>query len=177
MTLKTMGRSELTFDIKMQYHYEIIKDNSFDGAISLIRFFDVKEPFKKYSFNQEYTLIGNDYYWLQVAPRDQRIWLTVLISPDHEVLQYYFDITKGNTIQKEDASFIDMYLDLLVHPSGQYLILDEDELQNAYDQNIISQLDVYETYAIMCDLINQLNPSKMEAFSLSYFKKLHPKLK
>lgn len=168
-----MKRLEFGFKAKTQYAHHLIKEDQFEGDISLIRFYDVEEEMIRTAFDQDYKLIADDHFWLQIAPSNGHTWLTVMINPNHEITQYYFDITKINNINEENSSFIDLYLDLLVHPNGRYLILDEDELHEACDQGIISQKEVYEASGYLCDLINSLDTKKMEAFALKHFHQLY----
>ena len=57
---------------------------------------------------------------------------------DGKLLYYYCDIIDYEYDEKEDAyTFIDLLVDIKFYPTGQVEYLDFDELQKAYDENMI----------------------------------------
>jgi len=63
------------------------------------------------------------YYW-----RNQPYNLYVWRDQEGSYLGSYFNIVKNTCITDEVVSFEDLILDIMVLPSGEFFILDEDEL-------------------------------------------------
>ncbi len=54
-------------------------------------------------------------------------------------LQYYFDINIKNITQKGNARTVDLCLDVLALPSGEYELVDEDDLMFALESEQITK--------------------------------------
>lgn len=75
-----------------------------------------------------------------------------MYNQNKEIIEWYFDISKEigseNGVSYED----DLYLDVVVNPDGEIILLDEDELKEALDRLEISKEDYDMAYneAIIC---------------------------
>ncbi|PGO25378.1 DUF402 domain-containing protein [Bacillus cereus] len=69
------------------------------------------------------------YYWRN-RPYNLYVWR----DQDGSYLGSYFNIVKNTYITDGVVSFEDLILDIMVLPSGEYFILDEDELQEPLEQ-------------------------------------------
>ena len=87
-----------------------------------------------------------------------------------ENIEWYFDIArsigKENNIPYED----DLYLDVLVKSNGEIVLLDEDELKEAYERLEITKEEYDEAYKTANDLINKVkgNKEKLRQFTDKY---------
>lgn len=78
------------------------------------------------------TIADNGYCWLQTAAEGEHVWLTSMFDQNGSLVQIYFDITAGNRFDDpENPTFEDLYLDVVVTPSGEICVLDENELEEA----------------------------------------------
>ncbi|HDR4424093.1 TPA: DUF402 domain-containing protein [Bacillus cereus] len=69
------------------------------------------------------------YYWSK-RPYNLYVWR----DQDGSYLGSYFNIVKNTCITDEVVSFEDLILDIMVLPSGEFFILDEDELPEPLEQ-------------------------------------------
>ena len=63
-----------------------------------------------------------------------------------------------------------MYLDVVVTPSGDVILLDEDEFKEAYDRKEMTQNEFDEAYKIAYDLMKKLknNKDKLQQYTDNY---------
>jgi predicted RNA-binding protein associated with RNAse of E/G family len=151
----------------------------FEGAIGLIEFLSVTEPFICVYDNKPITVAEKDYYWLQVAPKNQDYWLTVTLSPQGEIVHLYFDITDGNVILENGESwYYDLFLDIVMLPNGALYLLDEDELKQALDENIITLEQYDKAYLSAGNIMRDMkrNPNDLFDFCKKYFQILKSRL-
>ncbi|MCU5097630.1 DUF402 domain-containing protein [Bacillus wiedmannii] len=69
------------------------------------------------------------YYWGN-RPYNLYVWR----DQDGGYLGSYFNIVKNTCITDEVVSFEDLILDIMILPSGEFFILDEDELPESLEQ-------------------------------------------
>lgn len=147
-----------------------IEDDFFKGDIYFYNFIDVKD---KILIPNGKCILDNNYKWLEFYDYSSRIKLTAIYDENNEIIEWYFDIAreigKYNEIPYED----DMYLDVVVTPSGEVLLLDEDELKEAFDRKEMTKKEFDEAYKIANDLIEKLknNKDKLQEYTDKYLNK------
>ena len=77
--------------------------------------------------------------WLQQFPSDKNHSMTVIFDAKGDVVQWYVDICHCNGSDEDKPWMDDLYLDLVLLPSGEIIELDADELEEALSQGIIDQ--------------------------------------
>lgn len=148
--------------IKKRYYQEYINDDHFKGYITYLLLDKVREPLNvKYDLD-EICIADNGYSWIMIFPTSKFYSLTLMINREYEVLQWYFDIVKSIEITIEGIPFInDMYLDYILLPSGRLIIKDEDELNNAFNEGLITNEEynnaVIEGEGLKESIVNKTN--------------------
>jgi predicted RNA-binding protein associated with RNAse of E/G family len=98
---------------------------------------------------KELLLAGNGYKWLMYLPMDEPWCITAFYNPGNELLEWYFDISKGNFLDENGTPCIDdIFLDLVIMPNGNAITIDADELQDALDRCEISREDFDHAYQV-----------------------------
>ena len=144
-----------------------VKDKHFNGEIYFYNFIDVKD---KILIPNGKCIMDNNYKWLEFYAYSSRIKLTAIYDENNEIIEWYFDIAreigKDNGIPYED----DMYLDVVVTPSGDVILLDEDELKEAFDRKEMTKDEYDEAYKIAYDLMEELknNKDKLQEYTDKY---------
>lgn len=106
-------------------------------------------------------LADKGYVWTQHFPKGLNYALTTMFDRKLEVVQWYFDICKGNKINDQGMPYYDdLYLDVVVLPTGEILLLDEDELTDALENNEISKEEYDLAYCEAEKLINDIKNDK-----------------
>jgi len=94
-------------------------------------------------------LAGPGYRWLTYLPLDECWCVTVLYNPDNGLIDWYFDISKGNFLDESRMPCIDdIFLDLVIKPDGRAITIDAEELQEALDDNVITADEFDYAYRI-----------------------------
>lgn len=180
MKIKYLSRPDWARVLKREYYWERIETKQFSGAVSLIHILEVKEPCIMSHGYHSIKITDNGYWWLQIAPKGQNIWCTVMFDEHQQLIQYYFDITKENVISShQDPYFYDLYLDVVLCPDGLIYTLDEDELALAVKEKEITQEESDLAYRIEEELIQKLekNQEGLRQFAEALFEQLRQKIK
>lgn len=139
MQHKDMRRSDWKRILKRDYVADSCCFQGMEGIASLIMIREITQPLTVRNGNHEVTIVDEGISWLQIALRDQYVWVTAMFDPQDRLLQIYFDITNGNHLEpSENPTFEDLYLDIVMEPDGTLYILDRDELDEAYAKEKIS---------------------------------------
>lgn len=147
MKRKHSNRADWLRLIKKEFTLEYIKNNEFDGYVSIIEIEKVREPLIKDMLGRKVLVVDDGYTWLQHVPVNKHYALTTMYNAKKEIVLWYFDITKQNgTDEKGIPYFDDLYLDVIVLPSSEVLLLDEDELETALQKEDISESDYAMAY-------------------------------
>ena len=146
----------------------------FHCVIGLLAINAVTTPLKKTMFGKELVLADKGYRWLQIAPADKPWWLTVMIDPNGNIVQYYYDITDRNILDGENSRFYDLYLDVVVLPDGNATILDTDELDAALKDGIITNTQYKAATATAKQLLQEvpLNLDELEEFVMAVYEEI-----
>ena len=155
---KVMSRSNWPRVIDREYVHMMGNEYDFNGAIGLIYLKNVTEPATKTYDKTRVTIIDSGYYWLQIAPKGENFWLTVMYNQLGEIVQFYYDITDCNTILENGESwFYDLYLDIVMLPDGRLFLLDEDEICRALDKKDITKDQYDKAYLTANEIIKKLD--------------------
>ena len=144
MTLADRGmkRSEFRKLTQTSLKTAKIQLQNFNGNAGILEILETDGVWKVRSSGEDVIIAAPGYKWLQLAPSHGRWWLTVMYSPEDELIQYYFDITKRHYMSDDsEMRFIDMFLDVVMLPDGSYEILDRDEFESAFRSERISEFD------------------------------------
>ncbi|MBR0491828.1 MAG: GNAT family N-acetyltransferase [Clostridia bacterium] len=148
-----------------------ISDDYFSGDIYFYKFIDVKD---KILIPNGKCIMDNNYKWLEFYDYSSKVKLTAIYDENSDIIEWYFDIAreigKDNGIPYED----DLYLDVVVTPSGDVILLDEDELKQAYDRKELTKEEYENAYKEAEQLINKLknNKDKLKEYTDKYLKQM-----
>ena len=143
------------------------RDDYFYGDIYFYKFIDVKD---KILIPNRKCIMDINYKWLEFYDYSSKIKLTAIYDENSEIIEWYFDIAreigKDNGIPYED----DLYLDVVVTPSGEVALLDEDELKEAYNKREMTREEFENAYKEAEKLMNKLknNKDKLKEYTDKY---------
>lgn len=149
------------------YKINSVASNEFTGDVCYYHF---KEVINKITIPNGKCILDNGYKWIEFYDYNSKIKLTAIYDENSQIVEWYFDIArsigKENNVPYED----DLYLDVVVTPIGEIILLDEDELQTAYNRLEVTKKDYdmayNEAYQLMKKLEN--NKDKLEQFTNKY---------
>lgn len=140
MNTKDMKRTHWPRILRKDYIAKDFTTNGRQGQMSLSILRELTAPLTIHYQFGDILIADKDYSWLQVALKDQFVWLTAMYDDQGRLKELYFDITGGNRFDDpENPCFEDMYLDIVVTNDGRVFILDQDELDEALETGAITR--------------------------------------
>lgn len=160
------GTSYAFLDTYVVKYYHI--DDIFSGYISMIKIEKAKQKITVDYEQSDTILIDNGYKCLMFLPDAENWCVSAVYNASNEIIEWYFDITKTNSIDECGVPYYDdLYLDIAVSPDFRIIILDEDELKDALELKEITQSD-YEMALNTCNkVIEEVIPNR--DFLVSFF--------
>lgn len=145
---KTYLRGVNKYELKIYFNLE-------DCYISVKKIIDIKEPF---ILSNGLCIIDNNYYIVEVIPKNENYAMRVFFNNKKEILEYYFDVSLENGVDKEAGIpyYDDLFIDV-TKTKDKVEVLDEDELEEALDNNEISITDFELANKIRDILLEQIN--------------------
>lgn len=121
-----------------KYKLEIYYDKE-DYYLSIKKILNIEKPF---ILENGLCLIDNNYYIVEVLPKNENYAMRVYFNEKKERLEYYFDISLKNGLDEETRIpyYDDLYTDITVVQEN-IEVLDEEELQEALNIGKISKAE------------------------------------
>jgi predicted RNA-binding protein associated with RNAse of E/G family len=161
-------RSDWKRVIKKAYAQAHIITAEFTGYITLLRIDQVTEPLFVQYGNKKICIVDNGYMWLQHFPIGNFHSVTTMFDSTGHIVQWYIDICQGNDIDERNVPcFDDLYLDIIVLPTGEVIQKDSNELEEALSQGIISNLSYNQAWVETHRLTELIKAGNFELLSLS----------
>ena len=140
----------------------------FVGDVYLKKYIHIK---KKHLLYNGVCIQDDNYKWLQFYQYNKRVCLTTIYDNNNNIVEWYFDIAKE--IGKENSMPYqeDMYLDVVLKPNGEVVLLDEDEFEEAYQRKEFTKEEYDEAYKTAYELMDRLKnkQNEMKEFTDYYF--------
>jgi uncharacterized protein len=152
---------------KRKYAQTYLNNNEFNGFITLLNTIKVKEPLATQYEDKELCIADNGYMWLQQFPLEKNHSVTTMFDADGNVVQWYIDICLENGVENGVPWMDDLYLDVVVIPSGEVIILDEDELEDALTRGLISKNEYDLAWDEVRKITKQINTNDFVLTKLS----------
>lgn len=128
---------------------------------------------KKFIIKDNICVMDNDYYVVEVVPKNENYAMRLFLDNNKKPLEYYFDITKNNNLDEKTLIpyYDDLYLDITLM-NDEINILDEDELEEALTNKDITIEDYKLTMKIKEKLLNEINNKTNKYINKDYTKYL-----
>lgn len=92
-------------------------------------------------YNDKSVCIADDgYTWLQQFPINRRHAVTTMFDSQGKIVPWYIDICKEIGVENNIAWMDDLFLDIVILPSGEVIQIDADELEEALVKGVITSL-------------------------------------
>lgn len=125
------------------------------GTIFCIKFDSNITPSFVENETPEICIKNKDYIWFEFYPDEKNYLLTIMFDDKLNIIQWYFDVSKfvecNNCIPYQD----DLYLDLVIKPTGKFKILDEDEICEALQKKEITSNEFNYAYETLNHLVKK----------------------
>ncbi|MEO4051873.1 DUF402 domain-containing protein [Solibacillus sp. CAU 1738] len=149
------------------FYQDYISDESFKGYIALLCLNKVKVPLWTTHANKRTCIVNDGYSWLQQLPDNEHFAVTTMFNEHNEIIQWYIDITTHNGVEDGIPYMEDLFLDLIVLPSGEIIKKDLDEIEEAFNDGIIDQAQYNLAFDTFNRIYEELTEGKFQYLTLS----------
>ena len=124
--------------------------------------------------NINLCMANDNYKWLEFYDYNKKYRLTAMYNEKDEIIEWYFDIARKIGKENGIPYVDDLYLDVVVTPTGDIILLDEDEFKNAFDRFEVNKSDYEMAYSETKKLIEELknNKDKLKVFTDKYLNEM-----
>lgn len=126
--------------VEKGYAEKYISTSQFTGYVTLLEMNDVAEPLFMNYKGRAVCIANKGYSWLQHFPEGKFFSVTTVFDSTGQIVQWYIDICRGNGYCLTYGPWMDdLFLDLIVLPTGEIIEKDIDELEVARGSEVISE--------------------------------------
>ena len=148
-------KRRFAYSLDDNYKQIRIDEDFFKGYACFIKLQNIENPLIVNNGKKQICIRDNDYEWIEVYPENGNYVITIMFDNNNNLIEWYFDVSKNigleNGIPYED----DLYLDMIITPDGEKIVIDEDELIEALKKEDITQEDFDEAYQTLRYLDNK----------------------
>ncbi len=123
------------------YVHEQVDSEVFVGHVTLLQLIEVASPLDVRYGDETIRIADAGYVWVQQFPNDAHHAVTSMFDATGQLVQTYIDICLRTGVEDGRIYWEDLFLDLIVLPSGEVLLVDTDELEAAREQGDVSQAE------------------------------------
>jgi len=168
MKRKFSDRANWRRILKKSYACMPMDEPEFRGFVTLYRIHELRDPLWKEYNGRRMCLADKGYLWMQHFPRGEHFVVTTMFDDKGQVVLWYIDVCKTQGLTDQQVPwFDDLYLDIVVLPTGEILLLDEDELEEALDDGHITQRDSNMAQKTADRLLSLIKQKKFPYFDMS----------
>ena len=125
--------------VKREYAEKYVSTPRFTGYVTLFKMNDVAAPLYKTYKGRAVCIADKGYSWLQHFPDGMHFSVTTVFDSNGQIVQWYIDICRENGYCSAHGPWMDdLFLDLIVLPSGEIIEKDIEELEAALNSQSIS---------------------------------------
>lgn len=166
-------RSDWKRVLKREYAQSFIEKEEFTGNITLLNLVQVTEPLWVKYDEKSICIVDDGYMWLQHFPNEKNYTVTTMFDANGEVIQWYIDICNEIGTENNVPWWDDLFLDIIVLPTGEIIQQDEDELEEALINGWVDQ----SVYNLARTQATEITASIMQGnFGLLNYSKVHKEL-
>lgn len=125
--------------VEREYTQSYIESKEFTGTITLLKLVQVTDPLIIKYGDKSMSIVDNGYIWLQQFPDGKNYTITTMFDENGEIVQWYIDICYEIGIENGIPWWDDLFLDIVVLPTGEIILLDEEEIEDALVGGSIDQ--------------------------------------
>ncbi|MBP3463566.1 MAG: GNAT family N-acetyltransferase [Clostridia bacterium] len=151
-----------------------VDEDDFKGYIHLNNFIKMNE---KFLLPKGLCIRDTGYKWLEVYGENSNFKLTAIYDNLGRIVEWYFDLVRDIGRENGFPYDEDWYLDVVVTPDGDILLLDEDEYEEAYQRYEMTESEYKLGKDLVYDLMKRLenNVENLNNFTNKYLEKIESK--
>ncbi len=139
MKIRSADRADWQRILAKRFVVKRLDSPDYHGYVTLLHIDDVTEPLYATFGQQQVCIVDRGYDWVQHFPDGARYALLSAFDERGELVQWYIDIIGRMGLDEHGVPWWeDLYLDIVVSPEGETLLLDVDELDEALHQGAVT---------------------------------------
>lgn len=164
-----------TWNINQQEYYQTsVENEKYAGYLALLKIVK-NDHVSVWSWHgkEKLKVSGKNVRWLMILPKDCNYCIKMMLNPRGKCFLWYIDMIDSVGVDSDGIYYFnDLFLDLLVHPSGEIVVGDRDELDAAYEQKIITK-DQYEKAIKTAEELMEGPLKDIQSFKSYCYERLH----
>ena len=151
--------------------YDIFVFSEEDYFITIKKYNKVSSDFCINFDNRDVTYITNGHYVVEITPLNENYNIRYYLDKNKKIIDYYIDITYKNGIENKVPYYVDLYLDIIHYPFDDRVeFIDEDELEEALNNKIISKNDYNLAYKVGNKLLKEIKNKENKYLNIDIYK-------
>lgn len=168
MKRKYADRPKWTRIVKSRFGLTHVDTEEFKGIVSLYQMDEVKEALWVTYPTARCCIADNGHAWLQQMSTEHNFVLTTMFDAGGQVIQWYIDICLRKGVDAQGVPwFDDLYLDIVVLPSGAFHLKDADELEAALEEGVITKAEYELAWRVANELLAEIEAGTFWLLDLS----------
>ncbi len=165
------NRSEWKRVLEREYAQAFLDTEQFMGFITLLHTIKVSEPLFAFYEGKKVCIVEDGYMWLQQFPLEKKHSVTTMFDEKGNIVQWYIDVCLENGVVHGIPYMDDLYLDIILLPSGEVIQKDADELEAALAGGMINK-SLYDSACNEMKVLTELiNNGSFELLKLCHYHK------
>lgn len=145
-------KRRFAYNLNDNYKQIRVDEDFFKGYACFLKLQNIEKPLIVNNGKESICIRDNDYEWIEVYPDNGKYAITIMFDDNNNLIEWYFDISKEIGIENGIPYEDDLYLDMIITPNGEKIVIDENELLEARDNGDITQDDVDSAYQTLREL-------------------------
>lgn len=145
-------KRRFAYNLNDNYEQIRVDEEFFKGYACFLKLQNIEKPLIVNNGKETICIRDNNYEWIEVYPENGKYAITIMFDDNNNLIEWYFDISKNIGIENGIPYEDDLYLDMIITPNGEEIVVDENELLEARDNGDITQSDVDSAYQTLREL-------------------------
>lgn len=123
-----------------------VNEDFFKGTACYVDFDSSEEPVIVFNGKTNVCIKKENYERITLYPLDGTYSITIMYNEKKELIEWYFDVSSSVGFENGIPYQNDLYLDMVILPTKEFFVLDEDELLAAYHNKEIDETLLKHAY-------------------------------
>jgi uncharacterized protein len=138
-------------------------EGCFKGNVTAIHLKKVSDPLVVQYKNHQVCIADSGYIWLQHFPEGKKYTVTTVLDQNGDVVQFYIDICMDHGVNDDGIPwFLDLYLDIVILPDKEIFILDDNELIDAFNNEVITDKEMNLAHQTVEEVLSMYKKGEFE---------------
>lgn len=154
--------------LKQRFAAKSVSQCDYQGYVTVLCLDEVSSPLWMKWQDQALCIADSGYTWLQQFPIGTQYTMTTQFDAQGQVVQWYIDICAQHGVGEDGIPWWDdLFLDIIIFPSGECEIIDGADLDAALQNGIVDEFQHCQAWAEATRLVKMIEQSNFGLLALS----------